>query len=188
MLKDFKNLGELAGIWILIIFAGVFFMRGFDWFCEATHMKKIKRRKGKVALMALGAVLLYMGGHSLWDGTAHVGSGVWVFGGDEPGTGGAAGTDEYQDVIPENEYKRQCYVYAAMFFLFGGFLLWGVIKWWKERNDLEKTWGRMILDPNCVQDIRRHPEAYRDDFKQWIKEIQPDLILPAKDDDQKPTP
>jgi hypothetical protein len=54
----------------------------------------------------------------------------------------------------------------------------------KEKNELEKSWVRIILNPNNVQEIRRHPEYYRDDFKQWIREIQPDLLLPTEDETQ----
>jgi hypothetical protein len=65
----------------------------------------------------------------------------------------------------------------------------GINKLEKEKNELEKSWVRIILNPNNVQDIQRHPEAYRDDFKQWIEEIQPDLLLPAKNETQhKPVP
>lgn len=58
----------------------------------------------------------------------------------------------------------------------------------KEKTELEKSWVRMILNPNNLQEIRRHPEHYRDDFKQWIKEIQPDLLLQADRPQESITP
>ena len=130
-----------------------------------------------MALMLAAAFLFYFGGHFAWEGIAHHGNGVWEFGGDEPGTGGQLGTNEHQDVIPEGQYKRECYVTAALFFFFGGIVLWDVIKKWKERNELEKSWKRMISNPDNIQDIHKHPENYRDDFKQWIKENHPHLAF-----------
>ena len=77
-------------------------------------------------------------------------------------------------------------------------ILWGVAIWFwvadyakginkleKEKNELEKFWVRTILNPENVQEIRRHPEYYGDDFKQWIREIQPDLLLSGKTDTQQ---
>jgi hypothetical protein len=140
-------------------------------------VKKIKQRKGMAALMALAAVLLYMGGYGVWLGITHVGPGVWEFGGDEPGTGGGLGVDEYQAVIPSNQYKRECYASAAMFFFFGGVILWQVVKKWKERNELEKSWEQMLSNPDNIQEIHKHPENYRNDFKQWIRENHPHLAF-----------
>lgn len=60
----------------------------------------------------------------------------------------------------------------------------GINKLEKEKNELEKSWVRIILNPDNVQEIRRHPQYYREDFKQWIMEIQPDLLLPAKGETQ----
>jgi hypothetical protein len=146
----------------------------------ATPMKKIKQRKGTVAWMALAAVLLYLGGYGVWMGITHVGPGVWEFGGGEPGTGGALEADTFWDVIPEDEYKLQCYVSAVFSFWIGGLFLWDAIKKWKERNELEKSWELAISNPSNVQEIQRHPESYRDDFRQWIKENHPNLLLQAK--------
>jgi len=130
-----------------------------------------------LALMLAAAFLFYFGGRFAWEGITHRGNGVWDFGGDEPGTGGQLGTDEHQDVIPEDQNKRECYVDAAMFFSVGGVILWEVVKKWKERDELEKSWKRMISNPDNIQDINKHPENYRDDFKQWIKENHPHLAF-----------
>ena len=109
--------------------------------------------------------------------------------------GGLAGDDSNSEPdvekVSESEYKRQEYSMNGMLLGFG-VLFWflvanyakGINKLEKEKTELEKSWVRIILNPNSVQDIRQHPEAYRDDFKQWIKEIQPDLLLPAKDETQ----
>jgi hypothetical protein len=140
-------------------------------------MKKIKHRKGMVALMLAAAVLFYFGGHFAWDGITHHGSGVWQFGGDEPGTDGQIGTDEFSEVIPETQYKRECYAAAVMFFVFGGGILWEVIKKWKERNELEKSWERTVSNPESLQEVHKHPELYRDDFKKWINENHPNLKI-----------
>jgi hypothetical protein len=74
--------------------------------------------------------------------------------------------------------------------MFVGIWVW-VAKWANEerelekaKNELEKEWVRIILNPNNVQEIRLHPENYRDDFKEWIKEIKPELLLPAKGETQ----
>ena len=80
-------------------------------------------------------------------------------------------------MIPEHQYKRECYGLAGMFFLFGGGLLWEVTRAWKERSELEETWKRMISNPENLKDIHKHPEIYRDDFKQWIKENHPHLSI-----------
>jgi hypothetical protein len=53
--------------------------------------------------------------------------------------------------------------------------LWNVIKKWKERDELEKSWKRMISNTDNIEDIHKHPENYRDEFKQWVKENHPHL-------------
>jgi hypothetical protein len=130
-----------------------------------------------VALMAVLAVLLSIGGNSVWNAITHVGPGVWTVGGDEAGTVGQLGTGEHQDVIPGSQYKRECYATAALSFFLGGIVLWNVVKKWKERDELEKSWERMISNPDDIEDIHMHPENYRDDFKQWIKENHPHLAF-----------
>jgi len=126
-----------------------------------------------VALMAVLAVLLSIGGNSVWNGITHVGPGVRTFGGAEAGTVGQLGTGEQQDVIPGSQYKRECYATSALSFFLGGIVLWNIIKQWKERDELEKSWKRMVSNPDNIEDIHKHPENYRDDFKQWIKENHP---------------
>ncbi|HEX7570811.1 MAG TPA: hypothetical protein VF492_09925 [Verrucomicrobiae bacterium] len=87
------------------------------------------------------------------------------------------GTDEFRDVIPEDQYKRERYVSATMFFLLGGITLRHVIGKWRDLNDLEETWKKIISDPERLQDIHRHPASYRDDFKKWIAVNHPNLLL-----------
>jgi hypothetical protein len=140
-------------------------------------MKKLKQRRGMVALAALAIALLCGGGDSVWEGLTHHGSGVWTFGGDEPGTGGNVGTDEHSEIVSEHQYKRECYRNAVVFFLFAGGLLWGVIGTWKERDELENSWERAISHPESLQDIHKHPEFYRKDFKKWINENHPHLKI-----------
>ena len=118
-----------------------------------------------VALAALAIALLYGGGDSVWEGVTHHGSGVWTFDGDEP------------EFVSEHQYKRECYCNAVMFFLFAGGLLWGVIGTWKERDELENSWERTISNPENQQDVQKHPELYRDDFKKWINENHPHLKI-----------
>jgi hypothetical protein len=91
-------------------------------------MKKFKQRRRMVALMAISAVLVSIGGNSVWDGITYVGPGVWTFGGDEGGMVGQLGTGEYQDVIPVSQYKRECYATAALSFFLGGIVLWNIVK------------------------------------------------------------
>lgn len=162
--------------WFLIVVDHASGLR-VNRFCGFESMKKIKQRKRMVAWMALGIVLLFLGVYGVWDGATHVGPGVWAFGGDEPGTGGALGTDEHQDRILEDQYKRECYVTAVLFLFFGGIVLRDVIKKWKERDGLEKSWNQIISNPDSVLELHKHPDNYRDDFKQWIKDNHPQLAF-----------
>lgn len=140
-------------------------------------MKKLRQRKGVVALAVLSVVLFVLAGHCAWDGLTHRGNGVWLFGGDKPGTGGQIGTDEFEAVIPEAQYKRNCYGAAGLFFVFGAGFLWEVTRAWKARNDLENSWERMIANPDNLQEVHKHPERYRDDFKRWINQNHPALRI-----------
>ena len=135
--------------------------------------KKIRQRKKLQAWLVVSLVLFLIGVHFLWAAMTHRGPGVWTFGGDEPGTDSSAGTEEFQEVIPQDEYRRYCYVSAAMFFLFGGVALSATIAGWKKRNELEEAWRRKISHPEGLQDIHKKPELYRDDFKQWLNENHP---------------
>lgn len=130
-----------------------------------------------LALMLAAAALFYFGGHFAWQGITHHGSGVWEFGGDEPGTGGQIGTDEIREVIPEARYKRECYATSVMFFVFAGTILCGAIQAWRKRDELEKSWERTISNPENLQEVHKHPELYRDDFKKWINENHPNLRI-----------
>ena len=134
-----------------------------------------------VALIVLALVLLSMGGDLLWAGKTHVGSGLWRYGGDSPGDYGGS-EPEVTMKVSEEQYKRNCYVGGGMLSLFGGVILWGVIRAWKERNHLEKSWERTISNPQNIQDISQHLDLYRDDFRQWVKENHPNLLLRKGDE------
>jgi hypothetical protein len=152
-------------------------------------------------LMFGGAVLGLIISHSvvgLVNAAHHKGPGFVDYGGGGYGEYGGLVGDDFDSApdvekVSESEYKREKYSMHVMLLGFGVFFWFGIAayakginKLEKEKNELEKSWVRMILNPNNVQEIRRHPENYRDDFKQWIMEIQPDLLLPAKTDAQQP--
>jgi len=64
-----------------------------------------------------------------------------------------------------------------MLLLFGVVTLCGAIGAWKKRDELEESWERRISNPHNVQKIQQHSELYRDDFRRWIKENHPNLLL-----------
>src|SRR5260370_30328675 len=103
-------------------------------------MKKIKQRKGMVALIALAVVLLCGGGDLLWLGKTHIGLGRTLSGGFGDESRGDIGTDFRRGLISESEYKRQSYFEGGMLLLFGVVTLCGAIGAWKKRNELEKSW------------------------------------------------
>jgi hypothetical protein len=144
-------------------------------------MKKLRQRKGLVALMLAAAALSFVGGSYAWRGITHHGPGFWTFGGDAPESSGSSGTEEHTEETPENEYKRQCYGGAGIFLLFAGMILWEVVKKWRERDELEKSWEQTISvwmkHPDGLQSMQERPELYRDDFKQWIKENHPEFHI-----------
>jgi len=51
-----------------------------------------------------------------------------------------------------------------------------------ETNELEKSWEQAISNPQNVEEFWQHPDSYRDDFKQWIKENHPNLLLATQDE------
>jgi hypothetical protein len=57
MTEVFQDFGLLIVPWILIIFIAAIFMRGLDWFFEATRMRNIKHKKKMLAWMAGAAAL-----------------------------------------------------------------------------------------------------------------------------------
>lgn len=126
--------------------------------------------------MALAVVLLYWGGHFIDKGVTHKGPGWWNFS-DYSDDGSGETGDKW---LAENQYKRLCYRVGGMSLVFSGMIFWSVIAEWKKKNELETSWERMVSNPLNVQDIRLHPERYRDDFRQWIKENHPNLPLEAK--------
>lgn len=62
-----------------------------------------------------------------------------------------------------------------LFFVVGAITFWSGIKSWRERNELEIAWERAIAINSS--EILSHPERYRQDFRLWIKENHPHLIL-----------
>jgi hypothetical protein len=76
---------------------------------------------------------------------------------------------------------------AVLWFGLGGWVLWLGIKKQKERNEQEASWKQSVSDQDNVQDIQRHPENYRDDFKKWLNENHPNLLLGAKTDNPEPS-
>jgi hypothetical protein len=122
---------------------------------------------------------LFLAAHFARVGVTHVGLGPWSFGGDEPATGRALGTDEWEDVIPEGEYKLHCYVSAAFLLLIGAPLFWSVVRTWVERNELEDSWERVVPNTDWVSHFGGRPELYRDDFGRWLEQNHPSLLLDA---------
>jgi hypothetical protein len=105
----------------------------------------------------------------------HKGPGFVAYSGDEQGNGDEMGEDE----VPESEYKQHEYTMGVIMLVLGVWVWVAIAKWARTKNELEKSWVRMILNPNNVQEIQRHPEQYREDFRQWIKEHHPHLLLQA---------
>jgi hypothetical protein len=139
-------------------------------------MKKIKQRKGMVALIALSVLFLFLGGDLLWCGKTQVGPGWTLYGGFGDESRGDIGADIRRGLISESEYKRQSYCEGGGLLLFGVVSLCGAIGAWKKRNELEKAWEQTIGNPQNVQDILQHSELYRDDFRRWIKQNHPNLL------------
>jgi hypothetical protein len=138
-------------------------------------------------LMFAGPLLGLIISHSvvrLVDTAHHKGPGFVDYGSGGYGEGDDSDSEPDVEKVSESEYKRHEYGVNGMLLGFG-LMFWFFVadyanKLEKEKNEREKSWVRTILNPKNVQDIRRHPENYRDDFKRWIKEIQPGLLLPEK--------
>lgn len=77
--------------------------------------------------------------------------------------------------VPESEYKLHFYTYGTVLFVITIFALRSAFLSWKERDALEKTWLRMVSDPEQMRDIYKHPHVYRDDFKAWVSRHHPHL-------------
>lgn len=76
-------------------------------------VSKLSKRRKTVGIIGLGLFLILFGVRAAWIGVVHTGPGLLTFGGDEPGTDGAIGTEEFQDEVPEDEYKQRFYFYAV---------------------------------------------------------------------------
>ena len=126
-----------------------------------------------LAFAALAAVLLWAGGNLIWDSITHIGPGMLTYG--SYGSDYLPDTDETQEVVPENQYKRELYVDGGFLIFVGAMFFWGVISAWKKRSELEKSWEPIISNPVKLQEIQKHPEIYRDDLKMWIKENHPNI-------------
>jgi hypothetical protein len=110
--------------------------------------------------MALGALFIWIGAYFAHKGFTHHGPGWWTFGDDDTG--------EFSEKLPENRYKRQCYVAVAMFLLIGGATGYSAFKSWRERDKLEESWARFAANPDCIANVKKYPETYGDDFKEWL--------------------
>jgi hypothetical protein len=151
-------------------------------------------------LMFAGAVIGLVIIHSvvsIVNTSYHKGPGYVDYGSGVDGDYGGSDNSGEPDVekVSESEYKQQEYSMNGVLLGFGLLSWFWVAKWANEESEQakakiaqEKSWTRMILNPDNVQEIRRHPENYRDDFKEWIKEIKPDLLLPTKGETQNQPP
>ena len=72
-----------------------------------------KTRTIILAMIAGGSFVLAI--HFAWDGLTHHGNGVWLYGGDVPGTGGQITTNEFWSVVSEKKYQRNCFAGTVMF-------------------------------------------------------------------------
>jgi hypothetical protein len=97
-------------------------------------MKKLKQRKGIVALMAVAVVLLCLGGNSVWRGITHHGPGVVEFGSFGSEAHGNMGTDLSWEVVPEHKYKRVCYQTGGVL-IFVAVAIFGGVIWALNRRD-----------------------------------------------------
>jgi hypothetical protein len=143
---------------------------------QMVQTKWIKQKKGLMALTMVAAACLFGGTLFLWEGITHVGPGVVWFGGGED-------TDIFQESVPETYYREDHYEMGGAYLLVAGGILWYVIRAWRRRRGNEESWKRILSDPAYVQKIRQDSKYYPDDFKQWIEENHPDLLL--KSDNQE---
>ncbi|PWU20821.1 MAG: hypothetical protein C5B50_03070 [Verrucomicrobia bacterium] len=151
-----------------------------------TAIRKIGERPGLCAAMVAGAVAIYVGGDFVWRGMTHRGPGIVTYGGDEPGTGGATSSPEFDAEVPEAEYRRKQYEYAFVFFIFGAVFLVEALKGWKERNKEERIYSRQIdairkamLERRIpvaitLKELERWPGLWGDDFVRWARKVNSD--------------
>jgi hypothetical protein len=134
----------------------------------------IKQKRAIMWWTALAAALLYLAGFGLWAGLTHVGPGVLRFGGDggELGTGG---TEEFEDVVPEGQYKHHFLFGSIMFFVFGGMTAWHVLDFWSTRRWRVEHWKDLAQKAATGEQIRKD-WLYGEDFKQWMAENHPNLL------------
>lgn len=50
-----------------------------------------------------------------------------------------------------------------------------VVSEWKNRDELEAYWLKIISDPEYLEIIHSNPKVYRGDFKKWVELNHPHL-------------
>ena len=151
-----------------------------------TVIRKVKKRPGLYALALLCVWLIYGGSYLVWDGMTHVGPG-WQqapIGGGGRDMGGGYDVDTEDEQVSQSEYRRNNIRDGVMLLLFGAGAVGTLIHLWREKDklekekaELEKSWEQVISNPHNVEKLRQHPEFYADDFKQWVEENHPNLLL-----------
>jgi len=128
---------------------------------------KILERQGTAGAIALGVVFLYIACCAAYWGVTNK-DGGWV-----PAHEICNYSDQCNDVpgeyLQHDEYRDECYAGAATLFLVGGFFLIKGISAWRKRDELETSWKQISDNPDNLEEIRRNPQNYRDDFLQWLK-------------------
>jgi len=118
-----------------------------------------------VGAFTVAALLLLLGIDLTWKAiTCHSPSADWIL--DNPNISFSNG---------EKERKRDLYGYAALAFIGFGIVFFDTIKKWRGQDDLEKTWKKIVSDPEYLKHVHKQPQIYREDFKCWIAENHPHL-------------
>ncbi len=137
------------------------------------NFKKLKQRRQMLWWLVASLVCFDLGVSSTIHSLTHHGPGMLPVGGPSPEGSGAPDTDETREQFPESEYRRQCRIDAVFFLLLGGWTMAEFVSAWRKRNAIEAHWTKIIS--YNLPDVHKHPDAYRDDFKQWIKDNHPHL-------------
>jgi len=142
-----------------------------------TFWSKVKRRNG-LSLCFMGAVLaLWLGAYGVWEGAPHKGKGMILVGGPGPDYAGHE-TEEHWDPVSERVYRRDCYLRGTIFLSICCMLIWHAAGNWRERDGREKHWDSLLSDPEKRGDMEKHPERYRDDLIEYLKQTRSDKPPP----------